>query len=116
MHDWMSLCGKLLARFLERAFTSVRWTMDEQGFIGSERYRLSMSETISTSVSAAASFSAEDGWGRPAPKRYDMVLDFWANWLGLHLSIVEWFVASVKLVVYLEVSKAQNIGSLYGEL
>jgi hypothetical protein len=32
-----------------------------------------MSETISTSVSAAAIFSAEESWGR-LPKRKDMVL------------------------------------------
>ena len=44
-------------------------------WVGEGRYRLSMSETISTSVSAAASFSAEEGWGRPAPKRYDIVFD-----------------------------------------
>ena len=31
-----------------------------------------MSETISTSVSAAAIFSAEESWGRP-PKRKDIV-------------------------------------------
>jgi len=34
--------------------------------------RLNMSETISTSVSAAASFSADESWGR-LPKRKDMV-------------------------------------------
>ena len=33
---------------------------------------LNMSETISTSVSAAAIFSAEESWGRP-PKRKDIV-------------------------------------------
>ncbi len=32
-----------------------------------------MSETISTSVSAAAIFSAEESWGR-LPKRKDMVI------------------------------------------
>lgn len=31
-----------------------------------------MSETISTSVSAAAIFSADESWGRP-PKRKDMI-------------------------------------------
>ena len=36
------------------------------------RYRLNMSETISTSVSAAAIFSAEESWGR-APKRKDIL-------------------------------------------
>ena len=35
-------------------------------------YLLNMSETISTSVSAAAIFSAEESWGRP-PKRKDML-------------------------------------------
>lgn len=40
--------------------------------MGEERYRLSMSETISTSSSAAAIFSADDSCGRP-PKRKDMV-------------------------------------------
>lgn len=34
-------------------------------------YRLNMSDTISTSVSAAAIFSAEESWGRP-PKRKDI--------------------------------------------
>ncbi len=35
-------------------------------------YLLNMSDTISTSVSAAAIFSAEESWGRP-PKRKDIV-------------------------------------------
>lgn len=35
-------------------------------------YRLNKSETISTSVSAAAIFCSEESWGRP-PKRKDMV-------------------------------------------
>jgi hypothetical protein len=30
-------------------------------------------ETISISASAAAIFSAEEGWGRPWPKRKDIV-------------------------------------------
>lgn len=38
-------------------------------------YLLNMSETNSTSVSAAAIFSAEDGCGRPAPKRKDMMAE-----------------------------------------
>ena len=37
-------------------------------------YLLNMSETISTSVSAAAIFSAEESWGRP-PKRKDIVIN-----------------------------------------
>lgn len=37
-----------------------------------EGYRLSMSETISTSSSAAAIFSADDSCGRP-PNRKDMI-------------------------------------------
>lgn len=41
---------------------------------GEERYRLSMSETISTSSSAAAIFSADDSCGRP-PNKNDMVYD-----------------------------------------
>jgi hypothetical protein len=32
-----------------------------------------MSDTMSISVSAAAIFSAEEGCGRPPPKRYDIV-------------------------------------------
>ena len=40
---------------------------------GRERYRLNISEIISTSVSAAAIFSAEDSLGGP-PKRKDMVI------------------------------------------
>lgn len=32
-------------------------------------YRLNISETISTSVSAAAIFSAEEGCGRPPPNK-----------------------------------------------
>lgn len=35
-------------------------------------YLLNMSDTISTSVSAAAIFSAEESWGRP-PKRKDIM-------------------------------------------
>ncbi len=38
-----------------------------------ESNRLNMSETISTSVSAAAIFSAEESWGR-LPKRKDIVV------------------------------------------
>lgn len=45
-------------------------------------YRLYMSETISISASAAAIFSAEEGWGRP-PKRKDMV----AEECGLDLDV-----------------------------
>lgn len=37
-----------------------------------ETYLLNMSDTISTSVSAAAIFSAEESWGLP-PKRKDIV-------------------------------------------
>jgi len=37
-------------------------------------YRLYMSETMSISASAAAIFSAEEGWGRPAPKRKDILI------------------------------------------
>jgi hypothetical protein len=33
---------------------------------------LNMLETISISASAAAIFSAEEGWGRPWPKRKDI--------------------------------------------
>ena len=40
---------------------------------GYRNYLLNMSETISTSVSAAAIFSAEESWGRP-PKRKDIVI------------------------------------------
>lgn len=36
---------------------------------------LNISDTNSTSVSAAAIFSAEDGCGRPAPKRKDIMTD-----------------------------------------
>ena len=36
-------------------------------------YLLNMSDTISISVSAAAIFSADEGWGRP-PKRKDILL------------------------------------------
>lgn len=36
-------------------------------------YWLNMLETISISASAAAIFSAEEGCGRPPPKRKDMV-------------------------------------------
>lgn len=39
---------------------------------GGKGYRLSMSETISTSSSAAAIFSADESCGRP-PNRKDMV-------------------------------------------
>jgi hypothetical protein len=41
-------------------------------------YRLNISETISTSVSAAAIFSAEDILGGP-PKRKDMVMVFYGG-------------------------------------
>lgn len=41
---------------------------------GVEAYRLSMSDTISTSSSAAEIFSAEESWGRP-PNKKDMVDD-----------------------------------------
>ena len=43
-------------------------------FDGRERkpYWLNMLETISISASAAAIFSAEEGWGRPWPKRKDI--------------------------------------------
>lgn len=44
-------------------------------------YRLNISETISTSVSAAAIFSAEDILGGP-PKRKDMVMVFYGRELG----------------------------------
>jgi hypothetical protein len=37
------------------------------------RYRLNISETISTSVSAAAIFSAEDGCARPPPNMNDIL-------------------------------------------
>lgn len=37
-------------------------------------YRLYMSETMSISASAAAIFSAEEGWGRPPPKRKDILI------------------------------------------
>jgi len=36
-------------------------------------YRLYMSETISISVSAAAIFCSEESWGRPPPKRKDIL-------------------------------------------
>jgi hypothetical protein len=36
-----------------------------------------MLETISISASAAAIFSAEEGWGRPWPKRKDIFWDVW---------------------------------------
>lgn len=36
-------------------------------------YRLNMSDTMSTSISAAAIFSADVGCGRPPPKRKDIV-------------------------------------------
>lgn len=39
--------------------------------IGEDKNLLNISETISTSVSAAAIFSAEESWGRP-PKRKDI--------------------------------------------
>lgn len=42
---------------------------------GDRTYRLNMSDTISTSVSAAAIFSAEDGCGRPPPNMLnDMIV------------------------------------------
>jgi len=37
-------------------------------------YRLYMSETMSISASAAAIFSAEEGWGRPPPNRKDILI------------------------------------------
>jgi hypothetical protein len=47
--------------------------VESWGDFEEELYRLNMSETISTSVSAAAIFSAEVGCGRPPPNRKDMV-------------------------------------------
>ena len=47
--------------------------LDDDSLSGVEAsYRLNMSDTISTSVSAAAIFSADESWGRP-PKRKDMI-------------------------------------------
>ncbi len=40
-----------------------------------------MSETISTSVSAAAIFSAEESWGVLAPKRKDILVWVWGEFL-----------------------------------
>lgn len=46
-------------------------------------YRLNMSETISTSVSAAAIFSAEEGCGRPPPNMLnDMAAVSVGTWMG----------------------------------
>jgi hypothetical protein len=42
-------------------------------------YWLNMLETISISASAAAIFSAEEGWGRPWPKRKD-IFGMWCVW------------------------------------
>lgn len=47
----------------------------KEGTDANASYRLNISETISTSVSAAAIFSAEDIFGGP-PKRKDMVMVF----------------------------------------
>jgi hypothetical protein len=38
-------------------------------------YRLNISDIISTSVSAAAIFSAEESCGRPPPNRNDIVMN-----------------------------------------
>lgn len=40
--------------------------------IGTGTHWLNMLETISISASAAAIFSAEEGWGRALPKRKDI--------------------------------------------
>lgn len=47
--------------------------MEAQERAGSGTYWLNMPETISISASAAAIFSAEEGWGRPPPKRKDIL-------------------------------------------
>ena len=50
----------------------------DDGLVGGV-YRLYMSETMSISASAAAIFSADEGWGRPAPKRKDILV--WVEWV-----------------------------------
>jgi hypothetical protein len=54
----------------------------------SKTYRLNKSETISTSVSAAAIFCSEESWGRP-PNRKDMVTSVFRvdNYLWVAVSI-----------------------------
>lgn len=54
-----------------------------------EIYWLNMPETISISASAAAIFSAEEGWGRPPPKRKD-ILSRCVVWLGYSWWVCYW--------------------------
>ena len=61
----------------------VRWSHWERArplVMGTDAtYWLNMLETISISASAAAIFSAEEGWGRPWPKRKD-IFSMWCVW------------------------------------
>lgn len=58
----------------------LEWLRDEGE--GEGRYRLNMSETISTSVSAAAIFSAEEGCARLPPPNMKDIVGGWAGGAG----------------------------------
>jgi hypothetical protein len=66
-------------------------------------YRLYMSETMSISASAAAIFSAEEGWGRaPPPKRKD-IFGF-----GLGGKVKRWKVCGLALSTFVEIGSYQS--------
>ena len=65
--------GVLFSGGRARAFRFETLGRDVIGMgIGAGTHWLNMLETISISASAAAIFSAEEGWGRPWPKRKDI--------------------------------------------
>ena len=79
---------------LDARLCQPRWKMSERrgGVLRAERAAvpgptdlLNMSETISISVSAAAIFSADVGWGRPPPKRKDMLARRSLGWVEVVL-------------------------------
>ena len=63
------------------AVCKYREDMGRVGNVKGEVYWLNILETISISASAAAIFSAEEGWGRAPPKRKDIfaVLACWSD-------------------------------------
>lgn len=88
---WLEMKGARLQRVSEigvwRARLGSVFTMRSRWFEGGEVriYWLNMPETISISASAAAIFSAEEGWGRPPPKRKDI----FAGCVGVLFGCVE---------------------------